>query len=65
LVVQVFQAKLQALLKDITRGVLGEVAAYLYTIEFQKCGLPHISKNQHFLFHLIQSYYTLFLLFWG
>ena len=24
-----------------------------------------ISKNQHFLFHLIQSYYILFLLFWG
>ena len=41
LVVQVFQAKLQSLLKDIARGVLGEVSAYLYTIEFQKCGLPH------------------------
>jgi len=26
---------------------------------------PNISKNQHFLFHLIQSYYILFLLFWG
>ena len=25
----------------------------------------YISKNQHFLFHLIQSYYILFLLFWG
>src|SRR6266850_5999257 len=25
----------------------------------------HISKNQLFLFHLIQSYYILFLLFWG
>src|SRR6267142_2082025 len=24
----------------------------------------NISKNQHFLFHLIQSYYILFLLFW-
>ena len=32
--------------------VLGPVPAY-------------ISKNQHFLFHLIQSYYILFLLFWG
>jgi Helitron helicase-like domain at N-terminus len=41
LVVWVFQAKLQSLLKDIARGVLGEVSAYLYTIEFQKCGLPH------------------------
>ena len=27
--------------------------------------LPYISKNQLFLFHLIQSYYILFLLFWG
>jgi len=27
--------------------------------------LQYISKNQHFLFHLIQSYYILFLLFWG
>src|SRR6266850_2456214 len=27
--------------------------------------LAFISKNQHFLFHLIQSYYILFLLFWG
>jgi len=26
---------------------------------------PFITKNQHFLFHLIQSYYILFLLFWG
>src|SRR6266850_1884164 len=25
----------------------------------------NISKNQHFLFHLIPSYYILFLLFWG
>src|SRR6267142_1986378 len=41
LVVRVFQAKLQSLLKDIARGVLGQVAAYLYTIEFQKRGLPH------------------------
>jgi hypothetical protein len=41
LVVQVFQAKLQSLLKDIARGVLGEVSVYLYTIEFQKRGLPH------------------------
>jgi len=27
--------------------------------------VQNISKNQHFLFHLIQSYYILFLLFWG
>jgi hypothetical protein len=41
LVVQVFQAKLQSLIGDIKRGVLGEMAAYLYTIKFQKCGLPY------------------------
>jgi Helitron helicase-like domain at N-terminus len=41
LVVRAFQAKLQSLLKDITRGVLGEVDAHLYTIEFQKRNLPH------------------------
>src|SRR5487761_412025 len=39
--VQVFYAKLQSLIKDIKKGVLGEIAAYLYTIEFQKRGLPH------------------------
>ena len=27
--------------------------------------IQHISKNQLFLFHLIPSYYILFLLFWG
>ena len=41
LVVRVFHAKLKALLKDIKNGVLGAMAAYLYTIEFQKRGLPH------------------------
>ena len=41
LVVQVFYAKLQSLMKEIKKGVLGNIAAYLYTIEFQKRGLPH------------------------
>jgi hypothetical protein len=41
LVVRIFHAKLQSLMKDIKQGVLGDVAAYLYTIEFQKRGLPH------------------------
>jgi len=27
--------------------------------------VKYISKNQLFLFHLIPSYYILFLLFWG
>ena len=41
LVVHIFYAKLQALIKDIEKGILGDINAYLYTIEFQKCGLPH------------------------
>ena len=41
LVVRVFHAKLTSLIKEIRRGVLGNQAAHLYTIEFQKCGLPH------------------------
>ena len=41
LVVRVFHAKLQSLIKDIKQGALGDMAAYLYTIEFQKRGLPH------------------------
>ena len=36
-----FHAKLQSLIKDIKQGILGKIIAYLYTIEFQKCGLPH------------------------
>ena len=41
LVVRVFRAKLRSLIKDITSGVLGHTNAHLYTIEFQKRGLPH------------------------
>jgi hypothetical protein len=41
LVVHVFKAKLDSLIKDIKEGVLGAYNAYLYTIEFQKRGLPH------------------------
>ena len=34
--------KLQELLKDLRqRDVLGKVFAYVYTVEFQKRGLPH------------------------
>jgi hypothetical protein len=40
-VVQVFHAKLQSLIGDIKWGILRELAAYLYTIEFQKRGLSH------------------------
>ncbi|XP_052821830.1 uncharacterized protein LOC128247073 [Octopus bimaculoides] len=41
--------KLRDLLDDILeKNVLGEVAGYMWTIEFQKCGLPHC----HMLFIL-------------
>jgi hypothetical protein len=33
--------KLDALLKDIKDGVLGNVIAKIWVIEFQKRGLPH------------------------
>jgi hypothetical protein len=41
LTVRVFHAKLRSLIRDIKAGVLGAWAAYFYTIEFQKRGLPH------------------------
>lgn len=39
---RIFWAKCKELLKDIDQGAFGEVAAMMYTIEFQKRGLPHI-----------------------
>lgn len=42
LVARVFHAKLKALMHDITvNRVFGNVNAYIYTVEFQKRGLPH------------------------
>ena len=41
LVVCVFHAKLCSLIQDLKNEVLGAMAAFLYTIEFQKRGLPH------------------------
>lgn len=42
LVARVFKLKLDALIKDITKnGIFGHVVAHIYTIEFQKRGLPH------------------------
>jgi hypothetical protein len=41
LVVHVFKAKLDSLIRDVKEGVLGDYNAHLYTIEFQKRGLPH------------------------
>lgn len=39
---RVFHQKSQALIKDIQAGVLGRVSAFVYTIEYQKRGLPHM-----------------------
>ncbi|GAU22594.1 hypothetical protein TSUD_134940 [Trifolium subterraneum] len=42
IITRVFKIKFNELLKDLTKKhVLGKVMAYLYTIEFQKRGLPH------------------------
>jgi len=42
LVARVFHVKLKALMDDITVGrIFGNVNAYVYTVEFQKRGLPH------------------------
>ena len=42
LIVRVFRMKLRELLNDIcTHNVLGRPLAHVYTIEFQKRGLPH------------------------
>ena len=43
LVARVFQLKVKALCHEVVKDqVLGEVAAYIYVIEFQKRGLPHM-----------------------
>jgi hypothetical protein len=41
LVTHIFNLKLDAILKDIKDGVLGNVIAKIWVIEFQKRGLPH------------------------
>lgn len=42
LTAQVFHIKLQELLKDLyTNCWFGKVVAYVYVVEFQKCGLSH------------------------
>src|SRR5580658_7341576 len=43
LVAQVFQLKKEAVLHEITKGgIFGRTVAHVYTIEFQKRGLPHM-----------------------
>ncbi|GAU50219.1 hypothetical protein TSUD_408980 [Trifolium subterraneum] len=42
IIVKVFKMKFDLLMKDLTKKhILGKVLAYMYTIEFQKRGLPH------------------------
>lgn len=53
LVSRVFRAKVEELKKDILKkNIFGKVAALMYTIEFQKRGLPHT----HFLIILTEKY---------
>lgn len=41
IVCRIFYAKLKELMKDIKGGLFGEYGAHVYSIEFQKSGLPH------------------------
>ncbi|XP_059308268.1 uncharacterized protein LOC132059626 isoform X1 [Lycium ferocissimum] len=53
LISRVFRAKIAELKTDISkRNIFGKVAAYMYTIEFQKRGLPHA----HFFIILANEY---------
>jgi hypothetical protein len=38
----VFRAKIAAIMDDIKKGALGVSVAHVFTIEFQKRGLPHM-----------------------
>lgn len=43
LIASVFHEKIKQIIKDIcTDGVMERTVAHIYTIEFQKCGLPHM-----------------------
>nr|XP_016436617.1 PREDICTED: uncharacterized protein LOC107762748 isoform X1 [Nicotiana tabacum]XP_016436618.1 PREDICTED: uncharacterized protein LOC107762748 isoform X1 [Nicotiana tabacum] len=53
LVSRIFRAKLEEFKKDILkRQIFGKVAAFMYTVKFQKRGLPHA----HFLIILDEKY---------
>jgi len=59
LVAHVFYQKQQALLKIICDGYFGAVAVLVYTIEYQKRGLPHMHlliflENQDKI-HIVQQ----------
>ncbi|KAL6225029.1 hypothetical protein ACLB2K_003881 [Fragaria x ananassa] len=43
LATRIFRSKFEEMKNDVVKkGVLGTVVAYVYVIEFQKCGLPHV-----------------------
>ena len=42
LAVRAFYQKQKQLIKDIENGIFGKALAYVFTIEFQKRGLPHM-----------------------
>lgn len=53
IVFRVFHQKVQYLINEISKKkIFGEISAYVYTIEFQKRGLPHV----HLLINLKSSY---------
>ena len=51
IVARVFVQKMEQLLKDVREGLFGKVAGMVYTVEFQKRGLPHM----HLLIFLDQQ----------
>ncbi|PKY61229.1 hypothetical protein RhiirA4_298857, partial [Rhizophagus irregularis] len=61
LTARVFHMKLRELLKDLCeKHCLGKVAAFVYVIEFQKCGLPHahilLILSQDLKLHSVKDY---------
>src|SRR6202050_1087681 len=52
IVARVFAQKIKTMLKDIKDGLFGNVQGFVFTIEFQKCGLLHI----HLLIFLRQQF---------
>src|SRR5688572_8068956 len=55
-IVHVFHMKLEELLKDMqSKKIFGEILAILYSVEFQKRGLPHV----HILLWLDKKQYEI------
>ena len=52
IVARVFEQKKESLLKEIKQGLFGSILGMVYTIEFQKRGLPHM----HLLIFLNQEH---------